>query len=226
MAVPNAASDAAFTGARVRADRLSLKGPHGWVYRDVSLTAVPGSLTVVEGAAGSGRTSLLLTLAGRMKPTGGTLAVDGKTARRPIQRLAALGLLTEVNPFDEGLSVREHLNERLAYRRRRDLARTAFSHAGLDLSDLPEGDRTLARRLTRDQAVRLGIALALLDEPHLLVVDDADQGLPELPRRRLWRTLHELAGEGLTVVATCTDARDAAWAADTVVTLGVSEEER
>ncbi|GAA4579321.1 hypothetical protein GCM10023194_04720 [Planotetraspora phitsanulokensis] len=221
MTVQDAAKTAAFMGADARADRLSLNGPHGWVYRDVSLRAAPGTLTVIEGEAGSGRTSLLLTLAGRMRPTEGMLTVDGLTSRHKIQRIAALGLLTEVNAFDDALSVREHLNERLRFRRRRntDVVRAAFARAGLDPGALPDGDRTLVRRLMRDQTVRLGIALALLDEPRLLVVDDTDSGLPEDRRRALWRTLRELADAGLTVIATCTDTRMAGWVADAVVTL-------
>lgn len=221
----DAVRTAVFSGAEVQARGLALRGAHGWVYRDVSLRAAPGTLTVVAGEAGSGRTSLLLTLAGRMRPTEGTLSVAGRTTPRAIRRVAALGLFSEVNPFDDALSVREHLHERLRPHgfpwggRRSGAVPAALGHAGLDPAALPAGDRTPARDLTRDQAVRLGVALALLDAPALLVVDDADTGIPAPKRLELWETLHGLARQGLTVVAACTDAAEARGLATTLLSL-------
>jgi ABC-type multidrug transport system ATPase subunit len=221
------ASGAVFGGVELKARDLGVRGAHGWVYRHVSLHAAPGTLTVVTGEAGSGRTSLLLTLAGRMKPTEGTLTVGGLATPRGIRRIAALGLFPEVNPFDDALTVREHLQERLRphgflWRRRHpDAVRSALAHAGLDPDALPRGDRTLARELTRAQAVRLGVALALLDQPGLLLVDDAGTGIPAGRRRELWDVLRGLADQGLTVVAACTDAEEATGAASTLLPLPV-----
>ncbi|MBE3015623.1 ATP-binding cassette domain-containing protein [Microbispora sp. NEAU-D428] len=221
------AAGGAFGGVEVEARGLGVRGGHGWVYRQVSLHAAPGTLTVVTGEAGSGRTSLLLTLAGRMKPIEGTLTVGGLATPRRIRQIAALGLFTEVNPFDDALSVREHLQERLRphgflWRRRHpDAARSALAHAGLDTDALPDGDRTLTRELTQDQAVRLGVALALLDQPGLLLVDDADTGIPAGRRHELWDILRGLADQGLTVVAACTDAEEATGVATTLLPLPV-----
>ncbi|MEU6426208.1 ATP-binding cassette domain-containing protein [Microbispora sp. NPDC046973] len=216
-----------FGGVEVEARELGVRGGHGWVYRHVSLHAAPGTLTVVTGESGSGRTSLLLTLAGRMKPAEGTLTVGGLATPRRIRQIAALGLFTEVNPFDDALTVREHLQERLRphgflWRRRHpDAARSALAHAGLDPDELPRGDRTLTRELTRDQAVRLGIALALLDQPGLLLVDDAGTGIPAGRRHELWDILRGLADQGLTVVAACTDGEEATGMATTLLPLPV-----
>ncbi|MEV4295150.1 ABC transporter ATP-binding protein [Microbispora rosea] len=220
-------SGGVFGGVEVEARELGVRGGHGWVYRHVSLHAAPGTLTVVTGEAGSGRTSLLLTLAGRMKPSEGTLTVGGLATPRGIRRIAALGLFTEVNPFDDALTVREHLQERLRphgflWRRRHpDAAGSALDHAGLDPDALEQGDRTLARELTRDQAVRLGVALALLDQPGLLLVDDASTGIPADRRRELWDVLRGLADQGLTVVAACTDAEEATGVATALLPLPV-----
>ncbi|WP_433223243.1 ATP-binding cassette domain-containing protein [Microtetraspora malaysiensis] len=214
-----------FPGVEVVAKDLTLKGEHGPVYSGVSLTAEPGSLTAIVGAAGSGRSALLLTLAGRMKPSSGSLSVGGQNAIRRIQRTAALGLISDVNDLDGALSVREHLHERLGpwgppWRRRLTRsAEEALAEAGLDLSALPGGERALVRALTRDQAVRLGIALALLDRPGLLLVDDVDLGLPEERGDELWRTLRDLSSAGLTVVASCTGPALAGRHADTVTEL-------
>lgn len=196
-----------FQGVAVRADGLSLRGAHGWVYRDVGVAAEPGSLTAVTGQAGSGRTSLLLTLAGRMNPTGGTLTVGRYGSPRGIRRVAALGLLDGVNDLEKALSVGEHLRERspglLWSGRQRSQAGQALALAGLQPS--PD-DRTLIRDLGREQRVRLGVALALLDEPGLLVLDNIEAGLTGDRLEALWATLRDLGDLGLTVIASCTES--------------------
>ncbi|WP_162795535.1 ABC transporter ATP-binding protein [Nonomuraea lactucae] len=165
---------------------LSLEG----VYRDVSFEASPGTLTVVAGPAGSGRTSLLLTLAGRMKPTGGTLTVAGHTWRRAVRGVTALALVDGVTDLDRSLTVMEHLRER-----RRVPYQGALEKAGLDADE-----RTLVRELDRERQVRLGIALALLDTPKVVVADNVDLGLPPERQQALWTLL---GGLGRTVVASC-----------------------
>src|SRR6476660_5084345 len=59
------------------ASGLGVQGNAGWIFRDVDLRLPAGSLTAVVGPAGCGRSSLLLALAGRMRPTAGSLSVLG-----------------------------------------------------------------------------------------------------------------------------------------------------
>lgn len=168
------------------ADGLSVRG----VYADVSLTAETGALVAVAGPTGSGRTSVLLTLAGRMKPTSGTLAVGGHTRPGAIRRVAALALVDGVTDFDRALTVREHLHER-----RRKPYQEVLKRTGLTVDD-----RTRVADLDREQQVRLGIALALLDHPQVIVADNVDAGLPVERQAAVWGLLRNL---DTTVVASC-----------------------
>lgn len=69
----------------VEASGLGLRTRRGWVYRDVDLTAEAGELHAVTGPPGSGRTSLLLTLAGASRTTRGSCAAGGtpRSGRSP-----------------------------------------------------------------------------------------------------------------------------------------------
>ncbi|GAA4061997.1 ABC transporter ATP-binding protein [Nonomuraea soli] len=165
---------------------LSVEG----VFSDVTLSAASGELTVVAGAAGSGRTSLLLTLAGRMRPSSGTLTVAGHARPRQIRRVAALALVDGVTDLDRQLTVREHLRERRRVPYQRVLERVGFT----------AGDRTAAGELDREQAVRLGLALALLDRPGVILADNVDRGLPADRQDVLWDLLR---GLDVAVVASC-----------------------
>ncbi|MER5192732.1 ATP-binding cassette domain-containing protein [Streptomyces sp. NPDC002755] len=215
-------------GVGVTADGFGLRGPRGWAFRGIGVDAEPGSLIAVEGPSGSGRTSLLLALTGRMKATEGTAAVGG--ARLPkqlaaVRRVSALAHVAGVTDLDPALTVGEHLRERALLERRfggpvRELLRpraeraagvglridTALSAAGLDREALPKGSRTAVRDLERLEALRLSVALALIGRPGLLGVDDIDLKLTDAEREEVWALLRSLAGAGTTVLAVCGEA--------------------
>ncbi|MFD9322548.1 ATP-binding cassette domain-containing protein [Streptomyces sp. NPDC060053] len=215
-------------GVGVTADGFGLRGPRGWAFRGVGVDAEPGSLIAVEGPSGSGRTSLLLALTGRMKATEGTATVGG--ARLPkqlaaVRRVGALAHVTGVTDLDPALTVGEHLRERALLERRfggpvRELLRpraeraaevglridTALAAAGLDPEALPKGSRTAVRDLERLEALRLSVALALIGRPGLLGVDDIDLKLKDAERAEVWALLRSLAEAGTTVLAVCGEA--------------------
>jgi ABC-type multidrug transport system ATPase subunit len=215
-------------GVGITAEGLGVRGPRGWAFRGVDLTAEPGALIAVEGPSGSGRTCLLLALTGRMKATEGTATVG--EARLPkqsaaVRRVSALAHVTGVTDLDPALTVGEHLRERALLQRRfggalRGLLRpraeraaearlrigAALTAAGLDPEALPKGARTAVRDLERLEALRLSVALALIGRPGLLGVDDADLKLSEAERAEVWALLRSLTETGTTVVAVCGEA--------------------
>ncbi|MFF8981462.1 ATP-binding cassette domain-containing protein, partial [Streptomyces cellulosae] len=218
------------SGLAVVADGLGLKGPRGWAFRDVSADAAPGALIAVTGPSGSGRTCLLLTLTGRMKPTEGRAVVGGLELPRrmaAVRRRSALAHVAGVTDLEPALTVAEHLREQELLRRRfgdalprpRQLLRPraerrrerrrhideALAAAGLDLAALPKGERTAVRDLERMEALRLSLALALLGRPRLLGVDDADLKLSAAEREEVWELLRSVAGTGVTVLAVCSE---------------------
>ncbi|MEV7992459.1 ATP-binding cassette domain-containing protein [Streptomyces sp. NPDC086077] len=216
------------TGLAVTTRDFGLEGPRGWAFRGISFAAEPGSLIAIEGPSGSGRTSLLLALTGRMEATEGTAEVGD--ARLPkqmaaLRRVSALAHVPGVTDLDPALTVGEHLRERALLQRRfgvslRGLLRprteranqarlridAALTASGLDREALPKGSRTAVRDLERVEALRLSVALALVGRPRLLGVDDADLKLSDAERAEVWALLRSLTEAGTTVVAVCSEA--------------------
>lgn len=114
-----AATSGAVSGAAcvIRARGLWMDGPRGPVFGPVDLDVPAGSLTLVAGPAGSGRTSMLLTVAGRMAGARGHLEVAGlpiPRRRSAVQHTVTLATFRGVNDLDGALTVEEHVLERLA----------------------------------------------------------------------------------------------------------------
>jgi ABC-type multidrug transport system ATPase subunit len=216
----------------VGAEGLGLKGSRGWVFRDVAFDAEPGALIAVEGPSGSGRTCLLLTLTGRMKPSEGHATVGSLRLPKQmatVRRISALAHVPGVTDLEPALTVEEHLRERALLQRRfdgslRGLLRpraeraaearlridTALAAAGLDRTSPAKGARTAVRDLDRLEALRLSVALALVGRPRLLGVDDADLKLSGAERAEMWALLRSLTESGVTVVAVCSEAPEGA----------------
>ena len=180
---------------QVRADRVSLEGHHGTLLPPTSLTVGEGDLAIVHGEPGVGVTAFGLALAGRLKPTTGTVHAEGVDA--PLTELVAVVDAPGVSEPDDALPLRVVAGEELALAHRpagkEDVARWLAEHdaapfAGTRFENLAPALRT--RLLTELAAERTGVRVLVLDTPdrHTSDVD----GWAGLAR--------ELAGRGLAVV--------------------------
>jgi ABC-type cobalamin/Fe3+-siderophores transport system ATPase subunit len=188
------------------ATAISVTGPWGPVYGPITLEIPRGGLTVLLASPGAGRTALLMTLAGRMKPTGGSLEVMGETNVRTIFGGSVLAGVEELDAVYESVTVRDLLTEKLRwdapwYRVVRraddaDLARVCTPVFGaLPLPEL----HFYVDELSELDALLLRVALANTTAPPLLVVGALDQVAEDASRVELVRRLVEL-GERQTVV--------------------------
>jgi len=199
----------------VAARRLQLSTRQGPVFGPVTFDAAPGSVTVILGASGTGKTALLLTMAGRMRPSSGSASVLGLDVVRDaakVRRIAGLGLIPGVNDLEEALTAEQHvLEQRLILGRSRRGDDDVLARTGLNETRLVR-----ARDLCAEQRVQLGLALALVGRPRLLVADDLDRDLTSEQVMRIGALLRDIASGGVTVLGACLDADSAGFADATV----------
>ena len=195
-----------------RARDLTLTADRGTVFGPLDLDLLAGALTVVRGPQGAGRTSLLLTLAGRMVPDQTSqLVVLGHPVpgeRVAVQRVAALAGFAGIDELDDSVTVAAHVRERLGwlspwYRRQPSPDQLVVDALLAPVfGDLPvPAAQTVVWHLDEVDALLLRIALAMAQRPLLLVVDDVDQVHDPDRRRIVWDRLESLTAGGLTVVA-------------------------
>lgn len=193
----------------VVARSLAVSGPHGPVYGPVDLDVDAGGVTVLVGAAGTGRTALLMTLAGRMRPDRGTLSVFGATEPRKIFATAAIAGVDELDTLADAVTVRDAVTEQMRwnapwYRRVRradtaDLQRICAPVFG-ELP-LPASSETI-EELTELDRLLLRIALADTARPPLLIVGGLDLLTSDRNRDLLLQRLIDLGRARTVITAT------------------------
>jgi ABC-2 type transport system ATP-binding protein len=191
-------------GIGIVARSITGHGPLGATFQSVDLEAAPGDLIAVTGPGGSGRTSLLLALAGRFPLVAGELLVGGHplpAEAAAVRRLVAVARARPSIDLDERLRVHELATERgLLGRRRRaataDAVTAALGLVGID----PPRDAPIGELHPAERAL-LACALAVAENPAAVIVDDVDHGLEPGDRPWVWRALRAIAGSGRTVVA-------------------------
>lgn len=208
-------SEPAPDGPAVTATAIELIGNRGRVYGPCTFTVPAGRLTVVRGPSGSGRTTLLLTLTGRMRPTCGDVTILGHPypqQGRAIRARTAVAGFAGIDDLDEAVTVGEAVRERdcwLApwYARvpRADAARVE-QVCGPLFGDRPHpSPGTVAWELGELDGLLLRVALALVPGPDLLAVDHLDQVSDPAQRRFLLGRLRAVADTGTTVLAAAVD---------------------
>lgn len=182
---------------------------------DISLTVRPGEVMCLLGRAGAGKSLLLATFAGRIKPLTGTMLVDGRTLKRPsgLKRLASLSGGVRPPGRNAGAAVRK-----LAHLRRRE----AVATVPVVLEQLGLGEQAGSRPRTLSPGGQAALCLAgiLLRRMRLLLIDDETlAGLDEPMRLALPQLLRDAASDGRAVIFATRDARLALSLADRVVLL-------
>jgi ABC-2 type transport system ATP-binding protein len=184
----------------IEATGLGLRTRQGWVYRDVDLSLPAGSVAAIAGPAGSGRTMLLLTLAGRAKPSTGELRVGGVRDRAGIRARVLVARATGAVELDPDLTVGDSRRETAL------LCHDADPGWGERLVGLRLDGTTLIGDLAPDEGALFAVALAAAARPAALVLDDVDAHTTPEQQRRVWAALADVAEAGITVVASTIDA--------------------
>jgi ABC-2 type transport system ATP-binding protein len=164
------------------------------VLRDLSFSVAPGAVTGLLGPSGCGKTTLMRAIVGVQRIAGGTVTVFGEPAGAAALR-ARIGYVTQAPSVYDDLTIDENL-------------RFFASVLGVGADRVEEcvrvvdleGDRAkVVRHLSGGQRSRVSLAVALLGEPALIVLDEPTVGLDPVLRKDLWETFHRLADDGAAV---------------------------
>lgn len=178
------------------------------VLNDINLETNPGDIVALIGPSGAGKTTLIKTIMGMLRPKSGRVSVfDQAMPNRAL--LAHIGFMAQTDALYTDLTGRENLN---FFGAMQDASRSALqaqlAHAATVVALTPDLDRRVST-YSGGMKRRLSLAIALLNDPPLLILDEPTVGIdPEL-RRQIWTELHTMASAGKTILLTTHVMEDA-----------------
>lgn len=169
------------------------------VLDDVSLTLRGGAVCLLAGPNGAGKTTLMKVLLGLVRPDSASFDLDGAPVSIDKEWKRRIGYLPEAVAFSDNLSGQQLLR---FFARARGVSRTRVD-AVLEQVGLAPARRRAVRGYSRGMRQRLGLGVAILADPELLVLDEPTVGLDQEGLGVLWRVLDEWRSAGrLALVST------------------------
>ena len=178
----------------IEVSHLSKKyGTHPAI-EDLSFTVGDGQIFGLLGPNGAGKSTTLKMVTGMLRPTSGQILVDGHPWSRG--DLYSIGSLIEQPPLYPNLTARENLLVRTTLL---GLPESRVDEV-LETVDLTDTGRKRAGRFSLGMKQRLGIALALLASPRLLILDEPTNGLDPIGIEELRGLIRSFPKRGITVI--------------------------
>lgn len=160
----------------------------------VSLNIPRNSVYGLLGPNGAGKSTILKMITGILRPTSGEILFDGHPWSR--KDLTQIGALIETPPLYENLSAYENLKAKtLAL----GLPDSRIQEV-LEVVQLTNTGRKKAKNFSLGMKQRLGIALALLAQPKLLILDEPTNGLDPIGIQDLRELIRSFPAQGITVI--------------------------
>ncbi|WP_194521143.1 ATP-binding cassette domain-containing protein [Cellulosimicrobium sp. JZ28] len=208
------------TGPMIAAQGLEKSyGDHA-VLRGVDLTVRRGEIFALLGPNGAGKTTTVNILTTLVRPDGGTARVAGADvvhdAARVRETIALTGQYASVDEFQTGRENLVMMGELAHLPRRAVRPRAAALLERFDLTDA--ADRRVGT-YSGGMRRRLDLAISLVADPAVLVLDEPTTGLDPASRAQLWEVVRGLAADGTTVLLTTQYLEEADRLADTIAVL-------
>lgn len=181
---------------------LSVTRGNKVVVRDVNIEVKPGQVTALLGANGAGKSSLVLAVAGVLKPTAGSVMLGSTnlTGKQPhVVRANGVAAVPEGHRVLGGLTVRENLEAAGSMLARGDL-KSAIDEAFTVFPELSERLDQRAGTLSGGQQQMVALGQALVCRPKFLLADELSLGLAPLVVKRLADAVARIAQNGAGVL--------------------------
>ncbi len=182
----------------------------------LTFTVQPGVVTGFLGPNGSGKSTTMRLILGLDAPTAGDVTVNGKHYRDHASPLHEVGALLEARSVHTGRSAYNHL---LALAQTHGIPKSRVNEL-IDQVGLREVAKKRAGKFSLGMGQRLGIATALLGDPHTVMLDEPVNGLDPEGIQWIRHLLKGLAAEGRTVFVSSHLMSEMALTADHLIVIG------
>lgn len=200
----------------ITAEGLSKRYGDKLAVDNVSFTVRPGSVTGFLGPNGAGKSTTMRMIVGLDRPTSGRVTIDGKDYAKLGAPLTEVGVLLDAKAVHTGRSARNHLKAMAATHG----IPTSRVDEVIEITGLGSVAGKRAGGFSLGMGQRLGIAAALLGDPHTLILDEPVNGLDPEGVRWVRQFVRHAASEGRTVLLSSHLMSEMSQTADHVIVLG------
>lgn len=195
------------------AEHLNLTLNKTEILKDINIHFEKGNIHGLIGRNGSGKTMLMKCICGFIRPTSGTVTVDGRIVGKDCDFPESIGMIIETPGFISYYSGYKNLKLLADLRKKigADEVRTAMTQVGLD----PNLKRHV-RKYSLGMRQRLGLAQAIMENPDLLILDEPMNGLDKEGVEDMRRYLLNLKEQGKTILLASHSSEDIGILCDTV----------
>ncbi len=169
---------------------------------DISMTLTSGHIIGFRGVNGSGKTMLMRLIAGLIRPTQGTVSIDGKVLGKGISFPPSVGVLIENPAFLDNYSGFENLQVLSSIRKRvgEEEIKATIRAVGLD----PE-NKKVYKKYSLGMKQRLGIAAAIMEHPDLILLDEPTNALDVDGVAMVQKVVQKEKERGALIILCCHD---------------------
>jgi ABC-2 type transport system ATP-binding protein len=183
---------------------------------DLTFAVEPGVVTGFLGPNGAGKSTTMRLILGLDRPTSGTMIVNGRPYREHPAPLTEVGALLEARAIHTGRTAYDHL---LALAQTHGIPRSRIDEL-IELVGLSGVAHKRVKSFSLGMGQRLGIASALIGDPHTLILDEPVNGLDPEGIHWIRTLLKRLAAEGRTIFVSSHLMSEMAQTAERVIVIG------
>jgi len=194
----------------LKVDSLSVFYDGAQALWDVSFSVEEKSMTAILGSNGAGKSTVLNTLAGLLKPKSGNIIFEGKNIRNyePYERVeAGISLIPEGRKLFPYLTVEENLEIGAYGKRARADIKKSLEWVYYLFPILKRRRKQAAGTLSGGEQQMAAIARGLMSKPKLLMLDEPSLGLAPIIVLEVFKLIREINGAGVTILLVEQDVR-------------------
>ncbi len=169
----------------------------------ITFDVARGEIFGFLGANGAGKSTAIRMMCGLLKPTSGTVTVDGvDVTADPEEVKRRIGYMSQGFSLYEALTVGQNIRFFGALYGLDDDRIAARKQFVLEMAGLAGREHTKARDLAGGWRQRLALGCAILHEPRIVFLDEPTGGVDPVSRRQFWRLIEEMSRDGVTILVT------------------------
>lgn len=180
---------------------ISKQYGHKRVLQEVRIEITKPEIFGLLGPSGAGKTTLVKMIAGMESPSKGTIYVF-QEEMPDLHLMERIGYMGQSDALYEELTAKENLHFFAQLYGLRGKQVKEKTNEVLEIVDLQEDADVLVNRFSGGMKRRLSLAIALIHEPELLILDEPTVGIDPVLRYKLWETFQVLKQKGVTVLVT------------------------